>query len=247
MRLTIFIFVFFNSALASAQTLIHAHNDYEKPEPLFNAIRNRVYSIEADVFLINDKLYVAHTLNEIDSQKTLESLYINPIIKLFDQNNGEVSTTHGYSFSLVIDIKNRGPETIIKLNKDLISLSKYFDRLTNPFAVQIVVSGDRGAIGQWRNALSFIFFDGRPYEKYDEIALAKIAMVSDNSNKYATSNQPDVDRIKAVVSQVHKWRKPFRLWGTPDNEQSWKLLKDAGVNIINTDKVDECHKWASNQ
>src|ERR1700741_2507630 len=105
MKLAVLICLILLSGIATAQVKIHAHNDYEKPEPLFNALRNKVFSIEADIWLINDRFFVAHTLNEIDSQRTLESLYLKPIIKLFDQKGGRISKDHDYVFSLVIDIK----------------------------------------------------------------------------------------------------------------------------------------------
>ena len=243
MKLIVFISLILLPVITSAQVRIHAHNDYEKPEPLFNAVRNKVFSIEADVFLINDKFFVAHTINEIDSQKTLESLYIRPITTLFDKNSGKVSEDKNYTFSLVIDIKNRGTESLKKLSYELQSFPKYFDRTVNPRAVQIIISGDRGPIDSWKNYPSFIYFDGRPFEKYDSVTLAKVAMVSDNYTKYATSVPPAPDRITSITNQVHLWKKPFRLWGAPDNEQAWRLLKDAGVDIINTDKVEECHKF----
>ena len=245
MRVIALIFLILLSAVATAQVKIHAHNDYEKPEPLYNALRNKVFSIEADVFLINEKLFVAHAMNEIDSQRTLESLYINPIIKLFNENNGKISKEDDYVFSLVIDIKNRGTETLKKLSYEMQSLAKYFDRNTNPKAVQIIISGDRGPIGSWRHYPSFIYFDGRPYENYDSAALAKVAMVSDSYAKYATDFPPATDRIKSIANKVHLWNKPIRLWAAPDYEQAWKLLRDAGVDIINTDKVFECAKYLS--
>jgi len=243
MKLSALIWFILISVVASAQTKIHAHNDYEKPQPLFNALRNKVFSIEADVFLINDKFFVAHTINEIDSQKTLESLYVRPITRLFDRNNAKISNDKNYTFSLVIDIKNRGTEALKKLSYELQSFPKYFDRKVNPLAVQIIISGDRGPIESWKNYPAFIYFDGRPYEKYDSLTLAKVAMVSDNYAKYATSVPPAPDRITSITNQVHLWKKPFRLWAAPDNEQVWKLLKESGVDIINTDKVEECRKF----
>ena len=154
--------------------------------------------------------------------------------------------TYNDVFSLVIDIKNRGTETLKKLSYEMQSLAKYFDRDINPKAVQLIISGDRGPISSWRHYPSFIYFDGRPFEKYDSLALAKVAMVSDNYNKYASSIPPDTDRIKSVTQQVHQWKRPFRLWAAQYNEQTWKHLKVTGVDIINTDKVEMCRKWVMN-
>jgi len=38
----------------------HAHNDYGHNRPLFDALKEGFTSVEADVFLMNDSLYVAH-------------------------------------------------------------------------------------------------------------------------------------------------------------------------------------------
>jgi hypothetical protein len=37
--------------------------------------------------------------------------------------------------------------------------------------------------------------------------------------------------------------KLLRLWASPDNSESWKQQQQLGVDIINTDKVDECSNY----
>ncbi|HEU5167508.1 MAG TPA: hypothetical protein VFU29_18315 [Chitinophagaceae bacterium] len=37
--------------------------------------------------------------------------------------------------------------------------------------------------------------------------------------------------------------KRFRLWGMPDNSESWKLQQELGIDIINTDKIAECSDY----
>jgi hypothetical protein len=34
--------------------------------------------------------------------------------------------------------------------------------------------------------------------------------------------------------------KPLRVWGIPDNTESWKNIRELGVDIINTDKGSRC-------
>ena len=73
--------LFFNSCFLSfAQPFIHAHNDYQKKELLTNALLNKVFSIEADIYLSDNRLLVAHEKNELATAKTLDSLYLQPII-----------------------------------------------------------------------------------------------------------------------------------------------------------------------
>jgi len=228
-----------------AQVKIHAHNDYEKPLPLFDALQQHSFSIEADVFLVKGHLLVAHTLKETTKKKTLSSLYINPIIGLFKKYNGSISADSSYKTSLVIDIKENGPQILKELVKIIQPLRTYFDRSINPHAVQLIFSGDRGPISEWKNYPAYFYFDGRPFEEYDQEALNKIAMVSDNYYKYlnARNNNGDSIKLSAVVKQAHDWNKPFRFWGSPDTETIWKLLKQCGADIINTDKLKECREY----
>ena len=65
---------FFQSvAQQNLNSSIFSHNDYAQPDPFFNAYKNKVGYIEADVFLKNDELFVAHVQREINKHKTLDS------------------------------------------------------------------------------------------------------------------------------------------------------------------------------
>jgi alkaline phosphatase len=45
------------------------------------------------------------------------------------------------------------------------------------------------------------------------------------------------------LQKANQSGKPFRFWGSPDNEFYWKYFRDAGVDIINTDKPDLCRSF----
>jgi Glycerophosphoryl diester phosphodiesterase family len=239
----LYVFCCLNST--SGQGLIHAHNDYSRPRPLVEALESQAWSIEADVFLVKGRLLVGHSLKETSRRKTLQSLYINPIINLFKQHKGRISSDPRYSTHLVIDIKENGPEVLDSLASLFNSLRNYFDRSVNPMAVQIIISGDRGSISKWKDYPSFLTFDGRPYEVYDMEAIDKVAMISDNYFKYieTRTNRGDSIRIKQVVAKAKEFSKPVRFWGSPDNEATWKLLLQCGAEIINTDKPLACRKF----
>lgn len=232
------------AAPAMSQVLIHAHNDYQKPRPLTNAIENKVFSVEADVYLRNDELLVAHMPAEVDSSKKLSQMYLQPMIAMFKKNKGHITADPRYRVSLVIDIKEKGEQTIAKLIQVMEPLRHYFDRSKNPDAVQIILSGERGDIAKWPGYPPYIFFDGRPYENYDKAALAKVAEISDSYARYVNAQHPsDTTRIIQLAGQVHKTGKPLRLWAVPDNEEGWEQLRRWGVDIINTDKVTECRNF----
>lgn len=230
--------------ISSTQPRIHAHNDYQQAEPLTNALRNKVFSIEADIYLYNNKLMVAHDKKELPTASSLDSLYLQPIIKLFKQHKGMISKDSSYTPTLMIDIKENGEAVIAELIKLLSSHRFVFDRSTNAKAVTIVISGDRTASSKWNSYPAFILFDGRPYETYDNTALKRVAIISDSYSKYINP-QDSTGSLEQLVKKVHSMGKLLRLWGTPDDPSSWKRFQQAGIDIINTDKVEECRNYFS--
>ena len=104
-----FLLLFIHTCL-SAQVKIHAHNDYEKPHPLTNALANKVYIVEADVFLRDGELLVAHSDKDISKERSLNALYLDPIIALFKKYKGQIAADEEYHPSLMIDVKDGGAE-----------------------------------------------------------------------------------------------------------------------------------------
>ena len=68
----------------------HAHNDYEHKRPLFDALDHGFCSVEADVFLERDQLLVGHTTQDLQPERTLEKLYLDPLRERVRANNGRV-------------------------------------------------------------------------------------------------------------------------------------------------------------
>lgn len=226
----------------AAQPRIHAHNDYQQVVPLTNALHNEAYSIEADVYLTSRGLVVAHDRKDTAAAPLLVSLYLQPIIKLFKQHDGRISHSKTYTPVLMIDVKDNG-EAVIATLIQLVATHRFvFDRLVNAMAVQLVISGNRGAVSTWASYPSYIFFDGRPYEVYDSATLQRVAFISDNYNNYV-SKEDSTSRIAALVKKVHGMGKLLRLWATPDNAAAWQRLQQLGVDIINTDMVEECREF----
>ncbi|GAB4017723.1 phosphatidylinositol-specific phospholipase C/glycerophosphodiester phosphodiesterase family protein [Spirosoma koreense] len=232
------------STSAAFAQKIHAHNDYEKPRPFVDAYEQRADFIEADVWLQNDRLVVSHDKPKPNAP-TLDSLYLKPIVKLFEQNKGKPSPDRDYTFSLVVDIKDSPADVLPKLLALLQENLVYFNRASNPKAVQVVVSGNRPKIDTYLD-YPLLQFDGRPSEVYDQETLQRVALISDSFRSYSqwdgTSELSDIDRdkLKRVIKRAHSDSKPVRFWAIPDTPAGWKQLKKLGVDIINTDKVAEC-------
>ncbi len=234
-------------SIVHGQVLIHSHNDYEKAEPLFNALRHQAFTIEADVYLVGAKLAVAHDRKDIDTNRTLSSLYLDPIDSLFKLNKGRVGRIANYRPTLAIDIKADGPAVlaaIVELVKDKPGV---FDRSKNKNAVQIIVSGDRGPIEDWKNYPAYIKFDGRPLENYDAESLAKVVTISESYSRYYRNNQLDTVMLTNMINKAHDQKKLVRIWGAPDIPATWVFFRKLGIDIINTDKVAECRQLFAKQ
>ena len=54
----------------------HAHNDYEHQRPLLDALDHGFTGVEADIWLVDGKLLVAHEEVHIKPERTLEALYL---------------------------------------------------------------------------------------------------------------------------------------------------------------------------
>lgn len=240
MKAVCFFFLLFIITVATAQpSRIHAHNDYEQAAPLTNALRYQVFSIEADVYLYNNKLVVAHDTKELAVAPTLDSLYLQPIVGLFAKHNGRISGDSSYAPILMIDIKENGAAVLAKLLSMLQVHRSVFDRSINKLAVQIVISGDRGPITAWNSYAPMLFFDGRPYEVYDSATLERVAFISDGYANYKDNTKA----IEQAAVAIHSKQKLFRLWGYADTLAMWQQMLQWGIDILNTDKVQDCREF----
>lgn len=236
---SVFLFLLVVSFVSSAQVKVHSHNDYNHQKPFYDAVTNKAFSIEADVFVVGDSLMVAHSRKEIKVGNTLENLYLKRIAALAETNQF-------YSFQLMIDFKDSWTSTYPILLKALKPYQKYFTR--GDKKVTIVISGNRPSDSTY-HTYKALSFDGLPNANYAAKDLKKVAMISDNFATYSKWKGVgeiaafDRAKLKELVDNAHKIGKPFRFWGAPDNETCWKLLDDLGANIINTDKVAEAANY----
>ncbi|KAF9691415.1 hypothetical protein EKO04_010671 [Ascochyta lentis] len=67
----------------------HSHNDYWRDVPFYSGLAAGAISTEADVWLVDGTLYVGHEPSALTKSRTLESLYINPILDTLHRMNPE--------------------------------------------------------------------------------------------------------------------------------------------------------------
>ncbi|KAK5202870.1 Altered inheritance of mitochondria protein 6 [Exophiala xenobiotica] len=81
----------------------HSHNDYWRSVPLYEAIYAGCTSAEADVWLVDDELDVGHKRYALAQNRTLQSLYLEPLLKLLNKQNPPIKyqSNEGYPDHLV--------------------------------------------------------------------------------------------------------------------------------------------------
>jgi endonuclease/exonuclease/phosphatase family metal-dependent hydrolase len=224
----------------------HSHNDYEQPNPLWDAIRQGFVSLEVDVWLIDEELYVSHNRPFLSNNlATLRELYLSPLAELITKNKGWVYPSDKQPIQLLIDLKSEGLSTYLQLDYLLEEYDYLFKPMGDkPAPVQVVISGNRPVEHLKEEKKRLACLDGRPEELGEQFPNDLMPMVSQRYSlvtkwKGKTPiTESEKREIKTLVDQAHRLDKKVRLWDIPDNELVWKTLLDLGIDYINVDDLD---------
>ena len=232
----------------------HAHNDYYHTRPLLDALEQGFGSVEADVFLVDGELLVAHSSFEVRRARTLEKLYLDPLAERCKANGGRVYRD-GPELMLLVDLKTEAEATYAKLLEKLEAydtmLTQLVDGKIRSGAVRIVVSGNRPVATMEKQASRKAFLDGRPDDLDKNTAVELAPLVSDSwSNHFKWRGRgamppEELTKLNAMVAKAHEQHRRLRFWAAPDNESTWEQLAASGVDLINTDKLAELAKFLS--
>ncbi|MFH9567772.1 phosphatidylinositol-specific phospholipase C/glycerophosphodiester phosphodiesterase family protein [Streptomyces globisporus] len=231
----------------------HAHNDYLHPRPLHDALAHGFTSVEADIFLVDGELLVAHEPATLDPTRTLASLYLDPLAALVRAGHGSVHPHHRTPLQLLIDIKADGVAAYHELDRQLRRhqrmLTRYQHGRVVPKAVTAVISGDRAARAPMEaQRTRLAFYDGRLDDLGTPAPASFAPLVSANWTQnfswLGTGPFPRVerDRLRTLVTTAHREGRRIRFWATPDvagpeREAIWSELLAAGVDHLNTDDL----------
>ncbi|WNO70922.1 MULTISPECIES: phosphatidylinositol-specific phospholipase C/glycerophosphodiester phosphodiesterase family protein [unclassified Streptomyces] len=231
----------------------HAHNDYLHERPLHDALSHGFTSLEADIFLVNGELLVAHTPEELDPTRTLRSLYLDPLLARVRANHGSVYRGYGKPVQLLVDIKTDGVACYLELDRQLRRYSRmltgYAHGRVRPGAVTPVVSGDRAArVPMEAQRQRYAFYDGRLDDLGTATPASFIPLISSNWTSSFTWQGigpfPAGERgtLHALVSAAHDRGQRVRFWATPDvpgpaRDAVWSELLAAGVDHLNSDDL----------
>ncbi|MEV1024877.1 phosphatidylinositol-specific phospholipase C/glycerophosphodiester phosphodiesterase family protein [Streptomyces sp. NPDC050264] len=231
----------------------HAHNDYDHPRPLFDALDHRFNSVEADIYLVDGDLLVAHDPVDLDPNRTLESLYLAPLAARVRENHGSVHQGRHTPLQLLIDIKTEGAATYLELDRQLRRyrglFTAYAHGRVHTGPVTAVVSGDRAARAPMEaQRTRSAFYDGRLTDLGTAAPASFVPLISDNWTTFfswqGVGPIPAAEREKlhAIVSAAHDRGQRVRFWATPDvagpeRDAVWTELIAADVDHLNTDDL----------
>lgn len=240
-------FFLFAQAQEYSSSNIHSHNDYASKLPFYEAYSNETGVIEADVFFVNNELFVAHTSKEITPQNTLKSQYLDPLSNKLKSLGGKAYPSNK-PLILMIDIKTEADATLKLIAQQI----KTYPDLFSNRNLKIVISGNRPNPAKWKDYPDFIYFDGRLNENYSPEQLSRVEMISEDLKEITIWNgkgvmtQADAEKVQSIIKKVHDQNKKVRFWATQDNVNTWMTLMNLKVDFIGTDNVPELTHFINN-
>jgi hypothetical protein len=232
--------------IGTALPQAHAHNDYEHTRPLLDALSHGFTSVEADVYLVDGKLLVAHDREDLKADRTLSALYLDPLKNL---SAGKKSIfDNGQTLTLLIDFKTsaeptyKALRTLLQDYREMLTVFENGEAKTN--ALTVIISGNRPRETLLAETSRLAAFDGRLADVGKKnLPVSFMPLVSDNWNSHftwkgaGTFSDQEREKLKSIVAQTHAENRRLRFWATPDTEAAWTELRNAGVDLINTDNL----------
>jgi hypothetical protein len=226
----------------------HAHNDYEHARPLLGALDLGYGSVEADIYLVDGALLVAHARDSVRADRTLESLYLAPLRAWIGAHGGSVYAGRP-PLTLLIDVKSDAESTWAALEPllrryDDVFTSWHGDSMTMR-PVVAVISGERPLVTLPTERDRWAGLDGR---LADLVAVtgtpaAAMPLVSDDWKEITSwrgRGAPPSSarrRVRQAVARAHAQGRRLRFWNTPDLPVVWRLLSQSGVDLIGADDL----------
>ncbi len=235
---TVWLTLLFGASFGQNYTVasMHSHNDYSRPEAFYQAFNAGASAIEADIYLHDGVLMIAHDTTKVGQYPSLNEMYLQPVLKAM--------RTDPRPLSLVIDLKGSYAPILAELMKELKPLQPYIKNGDNK-PLSIIITGNRPPPSGYRNYLAYLTFDDDLQLPHTPAQWARVAQVSLNFENYSKwrgeGTLPLIDErvLRSVINAVHASGKRIRFWAAPDNPAGWRKLMELHADILSTDKINE--------
>ena len=224
----------------------HAHNDYEHARPLLDALDQGFCGVEADIYLVDGQLLVAHDRDKVKPERTLQALYLDPLRERVKKNGGSVFAK-GPEFTLLIDLKSDWKavypvlRAVLTNYADVLTTFRDGDKRTR--AITVVISGNRSLEMFAGEATRYAGYDGLLTDLDSTAPATLIPWISAdwkmNFKWRGDGAMPEAEKTKLgeIVTKAHGQGRRVRFWGAPDKENFWRAMRAADVDLINTDNL----------
>ncbi len=232
----------------------HSHNDYLRQTPLWDALSLGFISIEVDIHLVEGALLVGHDEEDLESTKTLQALYLDPLRDHVRAHNGWVYAS-AHSLDLLIDIKSDARSTYEELRGVLAQysdmLTTYSETQVQTRAISVIVSGNRPRRLMTSEAVRIASYDGRLEDIENSAARVPanfISVISDDWEDHfswrglGNLSERDSRRLAQRIEEAHRGGYRLRFSNIPSpgrqrTEAVWSQLLDAGVDLLSVEDV----------
>lgn len=233
-------------------THAHAHNDYEHTRPLFDALDHGFCSVEADIFLVDGQLLVAHKPSETRPGRTLQALYLDPLRERVRKNGGRVYA-NGPEFTLLIDLKQDWQilypplRTVLTNYADM--LTTFHGQVKETNAITVIITGSRSAKMFSGEKVRWAARDGSLDDLKNDPSPLLVPWISVDWKsifhwKGSGTMPPDELRhLDSIVYQAHEQGRLVRFWDAPDFPNFWRTMRTENVDLINTDDLPGAEKF----
>lgn len=241
---------------------VHSHNDYWRRVPLLDALAVGCQSVEADIWLKDGDLLVGHSEDSLNTNRTLRSLYLDPLTRLLEHQNGTIYITDPETpLVLLIDIKTDGAATWPPLMQQLeplrdkgwLSNHNGTSPVTGP--ITVVGTGNTPFDMVLSNTARDVFFDAplnhlsssiynTTNSYYASIALGA-AIGRTWLGRLSAGQERTVDAQTQLAAQ-HGLK--ARYWDTPAwpiawRDRIWSDLLGHGAEVLNADDILAASRW----
>jgi len=222
---------------AQQRPVLHAHNDYTKKHPLFDALDAGIQSIEIDVYYHKKRVVVSHIPLFLGAKKDLHTLYG----KAFDRAAQEKRLPD--SLTLMWDIKSGHDSTTWYTLEEIQKLADN----TPGTEFRILLTGAY----RREQAISFpglnIVYDASlsAFLHGAEIVPGTGRLSCSYGSFRKTLRELGPEKVRERLRLASAQGMETRVWGAGNRRKTWHYLAGMGIRIINCDQYEKARHFLS--